>query len=424
LGLLQKGESVNLLEESNAFSLRVLPTLDSAFDMLVTATADYAHLCCEQTAAKILAATFMYLTAKKRAQQKKAEQIILAGIAREKKMMRPGHGFSIYPRKNFVDEYLSRLAVRYLWKLNQLNEIPDISGDLRRGVGEGLSLADQAAEAHQMKRVPERILSIEDAYEVATAGRDKGAAKTFIESLIDFNDSEARLKNRQGVVAARASLAYAAATLIAMGDLLRGVKLANQVTRQFNDQGALYSTLDSVAAIALMIQLRLSGIVAGESRMLINDREVSAEEVAQWNEPINSVEVLEGVAAVEVTRIREEDWGAFAYDFPVKIGFRDSKDKKIQHFEPGDRVDLTVSLPDGYQTGDLVHVALPACMSWIQGGGKVKRFTMDFEGKDSLRIPVVVTSKIRGKQHFAVCVRNMFKEERATSPGVLTVGGY
>ena len=89
----------------------------------------------------------------------------------------------------------------------------------------------------------------------------------------------------------------------------------------------------------------------------------------------------------------------------------------------GERTDLVISLPDGYQSGDLVHVALPASLAWIQGGGKVKQFTRDFEGQDRLRIPLIVTSKIDGKQHFAVCVRNMFKEERASSLGMLTVEG-
>jgi len=32
-----------------------------------------------------------------------------------------------------------------------------------------------------------------------------------------------------------------------------------------------------------------------------------------------------------------------------------------------------------------------------------------------------VTSKIEGQQHFALCVRNMFEEERVTNPGLLTV---
>ena len=128
------------------------------------------------------------------------------------------------------------------------------------------------------------------------------------------------------------------------------------------------------------------------------------------------------VVRIEISRIHEEDWNRFEVGFPVRIGFRDANDKRKKRFRMGERAELVVTLPDGYQVGDLAHVSLPACLSWIRGGGKVKQFTMDFEGRDELRIPVIVTSKIEGQQHFAVCVRNMFEEERVTTPGLLTVG--
>lgn len=79
--------------------------------------------------------------------------------------------------------------------------------------------------------------------------------------------------------------------------------------------------------------------------------------------------------------IIEEDWHQFINQFPVKIEFRNSSNQKVTHFEAGGRIDLVISLPDGYQIGDLVHVALPACLSWIQGGGKVKRFRWKMPSK-------------------------------------------
>ena len=245
--------------------------------------------------------------------------------------------------------------------------------------------------------------------------------QTFIENLVDFSDSTPRLKNKHHAVADRATFAYVAASLIAIGDLRRSIPLANHVTRQFNEQGALYSTVDSVAAIALMIQLRRSGAVTGKGRVRINSLEMTTLEASLFSDRIECIEVLDGIAAIEVMRIREEDWKTFAYAFPVKIGFRDSGGNRVRTFKAGERTDLFVSLPEGYQIGDIVHVILPACMSWIQGGGMVKRFTLDFAGENELKIPIVVTSSIKGRQHFAVCVRNMFKEERATNPGMLSV---
>jgi hypothetical protein len=424
LGLLQSGETITL-KPTDILNLQIFPTLDTPFDTLITATASYTHLCCEQTAAKILAATFMYLTANNDGQRNTAEKIILAGVARERNLLAPGRGFMMYPNENYINDYYSRLTVRYLWKLSQLDEIPNISTALRQAVREGLSLADQVSEVHRMQRLPKQIHDIEDAYMLALseAKTAEQQVRQYIEKVIDFSGNKITLKNHQHAVADRKVLAYAAAGLIAIGDLTYGIKLANQVTRQFNEQGRLYSTEDSIAAIALLIQLKKSEVFAGIARVRVNGQAMTTLEALQLQVPVESIEVLEGVAAVIVTRMIEEDWQQFTYQFPLKIEFRNTHDQKITRFETGQRTDLVISLPDGYQIGDLVHVALPASLSWIQGGGKVKRFSRDFEGQDELRIPLIVTAKIAGKQHFAVCVRNMFKEERASSLGMLTVEG-
>lgn len=219
----------------------------------------------------------------------------------------------------------------------------------------------------------------------------------------------------------RATLAYAGASFLAMGHVEKGIRLANQVTRQLNEQGRLYSTYDSVPAIALMIQVRTRGFVSDGGRVRVNGKEMTALEAASVSDQVESIEVLDGVAAVEITRIHEEDWNRFETQFPVRVGFRDDDDHRKNHFRMGERAELVVTLPDGYQVGDLAHVSLPACLSWIHGGGKIKQLTLDFEGRDELRIPLIVTSKIEGQQHFALCVRNMFEEERITMPGLLSV---
>lgn len=421
LGLLQRGDAITL-DSAGALSLRLLPGVDQPLDSLVTATAGYAHLCCEQTAAKILASVLMYLTAGDPARRQKAEEIILAGIARERTMLRPGRGFAMYPDYDMISDHYSRLAVRYLWSLSRLEDVLDLPGALARAAREGMQLADTAAQAHDMARVPARIACMEDAYAAASAGADAGGVRAYIDQAVDFTGREVRIRAPRHAVADRARLAYAAASLIALGDLGRGLRAADQVTRQLNQQGALYSTVDSVAAIALVIQMRVAGVV-GSGRVRVNGRDMSTAEAMALGDQVESVEVLDGVAAVEVSRIVEEDWDAFAAGVPVKVGFRDARDKRVKRFEMGDRVDLVVTLPGGYQAGDLLHVSLPGCMAWIQGGGKVKRFTMDFAGRSELRVPVVVTSAIDGKQHFAVCVRNMFEEERAGSPGLIAVSG-
>ena len=198
--------------------------------------------------------------------------------------------------------------------------------------------------------------------------------------------------------------------------------ITREVTRQLNEQGRLYSTVDSVAAIAMMAALIRSGIASGTGRVKANGSEMDAAAAVSLADQVESVEVLEGCVPVEVTRIHEEDWSRYAGAFPIKVGFRGDGGGKVSRFRMGDRVDLKVELPKGYQAGDLLHVALPAAMSLIAGGARVKRFSLDFEGRSELSVPLVVTSGLQGKQRFAVCVRNMFEEERAASPGLLEIG--
>jgi hypothetical protein len=422
LALIERGQRITL-DSEDAVALRVLPALDEPFALLADATAGYEHHCCEQTGAKILAAACMYLSAKTPAKRSLAEQIILAGVAREKTMWLRGRGFSPYPGQSSIAEYYGPKVVRYLWSLHEIAPLKEVSPALRRGTREALEMADDVARAIRMTRVPAKITSFEDAYAVAASKNASRCAevRAFVEEQIDLGRGELRKDANADPVSCRLRLAYGAACLLAIGEVSSAIKIANKVTRQFNESGRLYSTLDSVAAICLMVQLEAAGIVSGTGRVSVNGRSMGIIEAAASVDQIEELAVLDGVALVEVTRVREEDWTSYSNELGVVIGFRDRNDRKVTRFSPGDRVELIVQLGKGYKFGDLVHVSLPASMAWIHGGGRVKRFSADFAGSDELRLPIVVTGRIQGKEHFAVCVRNMFEEARVTSPGALSV---
>jgi len=442
--------------------------------------------------------------------------------------------------------------VFYLWQLQPMEALSDLSSSLRQAVQEGLGMANQAAIVHQLQRIPDQITRIEDAYTLATLQKMPETIHQFIDTLIEFTGTEARLRKPNHQVADRTLLAYAAASLIALKDWQRGLRLANQVTRQFNAQGRLYSTVDSVAALALLQQLKLANVAIGTGQVRVNSKAMTLEEALTLAEPVTSVEVIEGVAAVEVTYLHIEDWESFGQPFPIKVEFLEdevtnilivddsisvrkylsllienagfetmlakdgleaievmnqkrpnvmlvnlemprmngleliahvranqatqnlpilvitsrttekyreqakaagadayltkpfqdtevlgwiekalegkmkatptgSAGHKKERFALGNRLTLHITLPQGYRLGDIAHVVLPPCLSAIEGGAKVKRFTLDFAGQNELRIPLLVTSRLPGVQHFAICVRNMFEEERASSTGLLMV---
>ena len=420
LVLLSEGESLTL-EDAGAVSLRVLPGLDEPFDLLVETTASYTHLCCEQTAAKILSAVAMYLASDDDGRRSKAEGIIRKGIAREETMFQPGAGFLMYPESTHVSEHYSQLAVRYLWKLDLLSEIPDLSPGLRDAVERGLEMADDAAAFHGIEKLPPKLVTLYDAHAALVGAGDRSDALAVIDRLVDFSGNEVSLRNGGPAVASRAGLAYAAAGLLASGDVARGLRAANVVVGEFGENGALYSTVDSVGAIALLIQLRLRSVITSKARVRVNGEKMDLEEAIGLGDRVESVEAIDGTVAVQALAIREEDWEEYEAGFEVRVGLRENGDRRPSVLHPGRRVDLVVGLEDGYRIGDLVHVDLPACLSWLRGGGLVKRFTVDFEGRDEIRIPLAVTGTASGGQHFAVCVRNMFEEERRANPGLVRV---
>jgi hypothetical protein len=422
LAIVEPGARLTL-DSEDAVALRIVPALDEPFGMLVEATAGYEHLCCEQTGAKILSAAAMYVSAKTPNKRTFAEEIILAGVVREASMWKRGRGFSMYPGHAHIAEHYGPKIVHYLWSLQALADLSGISTALRRCVSQALEMADDVARALRMARLPAKIASFEDAYAIATSKDRKRAAevRAYLAESLDLEAGDLKKNAKVDPVTRRFQLAYGAACLLAIGETARAIRMANLVTRQFNEAGRLYSTIDSVAAIGLLAQLEAAGIGTGKGRVKVNGRTISTSEAGPERDQIEEIEVLEGMALVEITRIREEDWTSFSNDLEVTIGFRDRADRKVNRFRPGDRAELLVQLGRGYKFGDLVHVSLPASLSWIQGGGRVKRFTVDFEGKDELRVPLVVTGAIQGREHFAVCVRNMFEEARVTSPGTLSV---
>ena len=420
LVLLSEGESITL-EDAGAVSLRVLPGLDEPFDLLIETTATYTHLCCEQTAAKILSATAMYLASGDDGRRSKAEGIIRKGIGREESMFRPGAGFLMYPESAHVSDHYSCLAARYLWKLDQLAEIPDLSPGLRDAVKRGVEMADDAGVFHGIEKIPLKPTTLDDAYATLVGGGNRSDALTVIDRFVDFSGNEVRLRNGGHAVASRAGLAYVAAGLLAAGDLARGLRAANVVVGELGENGALYSTVDSVGAIALLIQLRLQSVISSKARVRVNGEEMDLREAIDLGDRVESVESIDGTVAVQALAIREEDWEEYGAGFEVRVGLRENGDRRPSLLQPGRRVDLVVGLEDGYRVGDLVHVDLPACLSWMRGGGLVKRFSVDFEGRDEIRIPLAVTGIAPGGQHFAVCVRNMFEEERRANPGLVRV---
>ncbi len=426
LRLLTAGERIARSDDPSIVQLKVLPGLDKPFTALVDATADYGHACCEQTAAKMLSACAMYLFANgDGARRSTAESIILAGVRRERSMWLQGRGFKMYPDSgDRVDSYWGPKAARYLFQLALLEK--GASGTLREGIAEAIKMADDAARAYEMEWPPKRPQTCEEAFALARFGNASADVLGYVDERQRNLMKGAAVPG--GAVALRAELAYAAATLFCAGKGAHhknAIDLANKVTTAFGEAGRLYSTVDSVAAIALMTALTESGIATGAGKVEIDGKAMTTNEAVAYEGAIDRVAVTEGLCPVEVTKWVEEDWSTLRGDVTMRLSL-EKNGTPARSFAPLDAVDLRIKLVDGYKPGDLAWVCLPSALTRVVGGGQVKRFSVDFEGKDEIVIPLAATSVTVGKngpapQHFAACVRNMFEEERGASAGLVEI---
>lgn len=435
--LLQPGESVSMTDDPSIIRIALLPGLEAQFKTAIQVTADYDHLCCEQTAAKIAAAAMMYVSGDDD-DRNRAEAIILAGIKREETMHVPGKGFHMYPDMSSVVEYWSTYACRHLLsalpplsKLATAENSPALQDACRRG----LEMAHDGAKAHGLSIPPNKINSCRDAYEVLTAddASRRGAAVDFAAEKLQPQGAYLAVDDGEGIVERRAETAFAAAVLFLTGGahLARAVRATNWVTSQMRDDGAWYSTVDCVAGLSMMAaMIDAKAVVTGGDDapgVTINGQAMTYADALDFDGEVHSVAAAaagEAVLPVQVVYRREEDWGQFVSGADIRVKLLDPRGREVRpdKVRQGDVLQLAVRIEDGYESGDLCFVCLPPCLSFVYGGGQIKMMSVDFEGADEITIPLAVTASPRPAQHWAVCLRNMFQEERGGNPGLQTVG--
>ncbi|HLL52115.1 MAG TPA: hypothetical protein VK447_01130, partial [Myxococcaceae bacterium] len=133
------------------------------------------------------------------------------------------------------------------------------------------------------------------------------------------------------------------------------------------------------------------------------------------------IEAVDGPLMVELERLREEDLNtSLRNDIPGTVRLERATAGRSGPMLPGERLELVVRLDAGYRAGDLLQVFLPPALAWLHGGVQAKGLVLDFEGQESLRVPLVVTSATVDAagacvpQRWGVYLRNMYDEHRGS----------
>lgn len=384
---LQPGETLEPPE--GLLHYRVLRNLSGTLGQLVRATAEYSHACCEQTSTIMLSAAALYgLSGSDPGQRSWAEGVLRAGVERISTMHLPGRGLKIYPNyPDIPDTYWGPIAAL---NLRSLELVEGLSHITRRAV----AIGEDAARAYGLQWPPDPPRNAHESYLAARLGRPAPLCR--VES--------------EGAVQRRTEQAWTAALLLRQGeDTGQAIALANQVLSAIQAEGRLYSTLDSLAAMALVQELTHR---TASGRLEVGGKLVLLEEAEGLTGPCR---VLDGEVMAELTLLRRETW-AEGQPGLLKAWLEE------EQLGAGDRVDLRWRLPNGYETGDLLWVCLPDALSRLVGGGQVKLFSVDLEGNAQGRLELVATGPTpAGPQHFQVCLRNMYQEERMGPSELLSV---
>lgn len=393
------------------------------------------------------------------------EAAILVWYKRLKSMYLPGSGFCLYPPDEggarTPDTYCAPLGVKHLLNLPTAQRSGLKDQALREMLDDIRAMTSDAAAYYKLDYPPKKINDCQAAYQALASGspaQTKGEALAFVRSrlkeqggqtYVEVPDDQPSYRLWGMAVSTREETAYAAAALLAggePGDLPEAIAATNYLTGQLNEEGRLYSTVDTAACLALMIGLRNAGVVTTpqSGRVSLNGQEMSLAEALAYKGKVETLRAIEGVVSAQLTSEIIEDWGAFKSNLPVEVRL-ERKGRVQRQFTVGDELDLVISVPR-YEPGLIAHVCLPDALARVVGGGQVKRFSLDFTEKSVLRVPLAAvgsTTLPQGKdgaaqhgllhwlgikrgaeqpiQHWAVIVRNMFKEEQIGNPGLLEV---
>ncbi|HEY7358154.1 MAG TPA: hypothetical protein VH590_16855 [Ktedonobacterales bacterium] len=413
------------------------------------------------------------------------ESSALAYVKRIQSMYLPGRGYTMYPPNEggstAPDHHYAPGGTRHQLNLPKPERMSGISQAMTEALNAIHRMALDAAKVYKITYPPAKINDCHDAYLLLANGASadrKVEAAAYARSRLQEKDGQTFVEVSPGqpsyllhgaAVGSREETAYAAAALLAGGeprDLPLVIKATNYLTGQTNESDILYSTVDTGSMLVLMIGLRAAGIGAGAratngsesagaqhpqapaaagttggsaDTLQLNGKQVTLAEALETTEPIESVACLKGVLTVEVTAELVEDWNTFQSALDVMVSL-EKDGKPAQVFKVGDALDLVIRVPR-YEPCLVAHVCLPDGLARVVGGGQVKRFALDFAEKTELRVPLaavaptLLPTEMAGgngskdqpmardvpAQHWAVLVRNMFKEEQAGNPGLLEV---
>lgn len=396
----------------DASALSVLPGMKEELKAVVQVTTNFEHCCCEQTSARLVSAV-IGADVGNDGEKEQAYKAISNGLARLKLMYDGAkHVFNYYPTAG-CNEWASEAAARRLAKV-------DVKG-APSGVAKNLSeIRDMANDVLNLcKKSPSLMSPMETCFSEGRFGSASTGDALKASSVL----SKGSKSDASSVAIAEA--AYAACCMLRSGRIDEGVEIANVVARAMAPAmgGGMRGTNELLAYLMMMLALSDMGVVpaTGEGKVVVDGEEMTVKEAVKKGS-VTSVEAVEGSAvAIRINRVQKLRLDEVNPSLPVEVKLVGTDRLGRLHgksLKSGSMAKLVIKTT--YKAGDVVVVRLPKSLSRVIGGGKQKKFQVDFHGKNEVEIDLVVHEKAKD-QKLAMAVRNMYDSGRIGSAGLIGV---
>lgn len=402
--------------------IEVMPGMARIFAAIADAVSKKKVLpydCCGQTAAKLAVMVQAIVDG-----NKDMRWALFDGIDHMNKMYVHSRGFRFYVGSNDMassDNHYAISAALDLRSLQMWIKNPAIVSDpeVFRAVKSLVKMGEDACKAYGLTK-GRKINTMQEAFvALALYGKNKEAEK-FVRSKLVLKEGAVILAKNEWGWLRQSDLAYAAVICLRLGMTREGYQLANALFGTFDRYCMPYGYIELLPVCLMLSELNK---LDAETLVIVNDQEMTTQQLFSFTGEITSLRVVKGAAFVRTTAIVEED--IHSRDVNVHL--------TAQLVNPtgevnrvGDKLKLHVSV-DEKQWGDVVAVMLPNSLALLKGGAQVRTTERDLKWWYKMEFDLVAVTDTRrsvesgsevGQQTIFVLVRNM---DDRTRLGLLAV---
>lgn len=380
---------------------------------------------CEVEAARVCAAAYAIHFAENHHEQSASYNQLVQGLERLEAVRVPGMGLRLYPGGPHQPKWAME-AVYHLWELSWLTlPDPNATPEWHWRI---LELADELARNYNLPPVPTRINSCRDAYRVFRAESSATRQEEAIweaDKRITQSPDGLHIDTDDPILKRKES-AYAAMVLLASGkEELRqkGLHVANWTLRQWSAEESGFSSQEGIALLSLMGLIQQWSSPPHPGHAIVDGQGVDVQQLQQ-PQPAHQLQSEHGLLAARLRyprmveplpRFRRPVSWRFSMHRPGAAG------QPINQSEVGERLQLTIQLPQPGQIGDLIAFHLPPCLCWIDGERDETYFAVDVTEQQTITLPLVAISTTHtpegeiGAQHWGIRLFNMYDGTRGNN---------